>query len=103
MLGSNKISQDPVVNTFNVEEDDEEDQFEDEDTRCMQLVQSVFDEATATEVIKSYLKLLRDTELPEESCIIFKHCEFESESGLYLVQSFINCYMLSRNKRLMCK
>ena len=24
-------------------------------------------------------------------------------SGFYMVQSFLNCYMLSRNKRLMCK
>ena len=46
------------------------------------VVQSVFDEETATEVIKSYLKLIRDAELPEESKLTFKHCQFDSDSGM---------------------
>ena len=45
------------------------------------VVQSVFDEETATEVIKSYLKLIRDADLPEESKLTFKQCQFDSDSG----------------------
>ena len=46
------------------------------------VVQSVFDEETATEVIKSYLKLIRDADLPEESKLTFKQCQFDSDSGM---------------------
>ena len=46
------------------------------------VVQSVFDEETATEVIKSYLQIIRDAELPEESKLTFKHCQFDSDSGI---------------------
>ena len=46
------------------------------------VVQSVFDEETATEVIKSYLKIIRDADLPEESKLTFKHCQFDSDSGI---------------------
>ena len=41
----------------------------------------MFDEETATEVIKSYLKLIRDADLPEESKLTFKQCQFDSDSG----------------------
>ena len=42
----------------------------------------MFDEETATEVIKSYLKLIRDADLPEESKLTFKNCQFDSDTGI---------------------
>ena len=70
-----------MVLPVTVEEEEEHEDDIDEDVRCMRVVMSVFDEETATEVIKSYLNLLRGTELPEEARIIFKHCDFDSVSG----------------------
>lgn len=78
---SNKISDDPVV-IPNHEEEEEEEEYGDEDERCMQVVKSVFDEETATEVIKSYLTLLRDQQLPEQSKLQFRHCQFDQTSGV---------------------
>ena len=134
---SNKISDDPVVLPQDDEQDSDGEDLDDEEhcmrlvvmvpgnicKLCFRVVLSVFDEETATEVIKSYLTILRDAVLPEEARINFKKVHFESDSGssiiyihiylitgiaeifsgFYMVQSFLNCYMLSRNKRLMCK
>ena len=119
---SNKISEDVVKLPDTMEEEIEEDEFEDENERCLHVVRSVFDEETATEVIKNYLWLLRGAVLPERARIIFKKCFLESDSGIssnyvsscvlyspnllrgiYTLQSYINCYMLSRNKKLLGK
>ena len=45
------------------------------------MVRSVFDEDTATDVIKNYFWLLKETVLPDQARIIFKLCFFESDSG----------------------
>ena len=82
---SNKISDDPVAVPVEEEEDEPDEEDIDEDERCMKVVTSVFDEETATEVIKSYLNLLRNTELPEKAKITFKHCHFESDSGKHKI------------------
>ena len=58
-----------------------EEEEEEEDERCLSVVRSVFDEDTATDVIKNYLWLLKGTVLPEQARIIFKLCLFESDSG----------------------
>ena len=101
---SNKISQDPVLMPEAEDDPQDEDGEEmDEDERCMNIVRSVFDEETATEVLKSYLTILRDAKLPEKSKLGFRRCQFDEDSGCYTVQSFLDCYVLSRNKRLLCK
>ena len=45
------------------------------------VVKSVFDEETATEVMKSYIKILRDEDLPDEARIYFKRCHFDNDDG----------------------
>ena len=81
---SNKISQDPVVMPVEDLEDDKDDEGEeiDEDDRCLKIVRSVFDEETATEVLKSYLTILRDAKLPEKSKLGFRRCQFDEDSGV---------------------
>ena len=54
---SNKISDDPVAVPVEEQEEESDEEDIDEDERCMRVVLSVFDEETATEVIKSYLNL----------------------------------------------
>ena len=79
---SNKISEDQIINQQDqqdFEADTEEE--EEEGERCLSVVRSVFDEDTATDVIKNYLWLLKETVLPDQARIIFKLCLFESDSG----------------------
>ena len=76
---SNKISDDPVK--VDDEEEVTEEEPEEESERCMSVVRSVFDEETATEVIKNYLWLLKETVLPDQARIVFKFCFFETDSG----------------------
>lgn len=52
---SGKISKEPV-RPASPESDEEEEEEEEEDVRCMRVVKSVFDEDSATILVKSYLK-----------------------------------------------
>ena len=99
---SNKISDDPVVLPQDEEQDSDGEDLDDEEhcmrlvvmvpgnicKLCFRVVLSVFDEETATEVIKSYLTILRDAVLPEEARINFKKVHFESDSGSSIIYIF---------------
>ena len=79
----------------------------DEDIRCMRVVKSVFDEDSATILVKFYLKyskvifiyqshytlvifvsnhpynVFQDADIPSYAQVIFQYCQFDKDSGKY--------------------
>ena len=56
---SGKISHDQIRPASPESEEEEEEEELDEDARCMKIVKSVFDEETASMLVKTYLKYLK--------------------------------------------
>merc|ERR1712130_998523 len=77
---------------------------ESEAERNMRIARSVLDEETALDMARTFIKLTKDVDIPEVAKLNFDSCEFDAEfeqGGAYVLRTFINCYMLSRDRKLM--
>jgi len=88
----------------NEEKEEFLDEYESDAERNMRIARSVLDEETALDMARTFIKLTKDVDIPEVAKLVFDSCEFDAEfeeGGAYVLRTFINCYMLSRDRKLL--